>query len=300
MVERYYNQPDEDKLKDARPEIYYQLGVTPEGTEVPRDHRDIINKLDGCHMAHVPVGADPKWRFHWRIGEQPKETKWPLLNADPVIPEGFEDEWEEKMNNWGTYMVETCTTCAQMAAVGFGLEYTAFSDKMKNAPHLLAPTGSDLGKFGEKDTIFAGFHRDLNFLTCHGKSRFPGLLAWTREKKRFPVVVPDGCLLLQAGIQLEYLTGGHVQAGYHEVVFTDLTQEKLEKAKENGDILWRVSSTCFSHIASDEILEPLEGFKSLISEEQAAEYPAIETGAQVQMELDAIALGEKEKELKGE
>ena len=35
------------------------------------------------------------------------------------------------------------------------------------------------------------------------------------------VKVPDGCLLVQAGEQLEYLTGGHVVAGYHEVINTE-------------------------------------------------------------------------------
>lgn len=29
--------------------------------------------------------------------------------------------------------------------------------------------------------------------------------------------MPDGCLLVQAGKQLERLTGGHVLAGFHEV-----------------------------------------------------------------------------------
>jgi hypothetical protein len=38
----------------------------------------------------------------------------------------------------------------------------------------------------------------LNFLTIHGKSRFPGLFIWLRDGSRVPVVVPDGCLLLQA------------------------------------------------------------------------------------------------------
>lgn len=28
----------------------------------------------------------------------------------------------------------------------------------------------------------------------------------------------DGCLILQAGKQMEWLTGGHVQAGMHEVI----------------------------------------------------------------------------------
>lgn len=30
--------------------------------------------------------------------------------------------------------------------------------------------------------------------------------------------MPDGCLLVQAGKQLEVLTGGHVIAGFHEVL----------------------------------------------------------------------------------
>jgi hypothetical protein len=34
----------------------------------------------------------------------------------------------------------------------------------KFSPHLLAPTASDLVKYGKQDTILAGFHSDLNFL----------------------------------------------------------------------------------------------------------------------------------------
>jgi isopenicillin N synthase-like dioxygenase len=37
------------------------------------------------------------------------------------------------------------------------------------------------------------------------------------------VRVPDGCLLVQAGREMEWLTGGVVQAGYHEVIVSDAT-----------------------------------------------------------------------------
>lgn len=57
---------------------------------------------------------------------------------------------------------------------------------MLHAPHLLAPTGSDLNKY-KLGTIFAGYHYDLNFITIHGKSRFPGLFAWLRDGTRFRV-----------------------------------------------------------------------------------------------------------------
>lgn len=92
-------------------------------------------------------------------------------------------------------------------------------------PHLLAPTASDLEKYGRKDTILAGFHTDLNFLTIHGRSRYPGLNIWARNTgKRLPVKIPAGnYLLVQAGKQLEHLTGGLIKAGYHEVVVNDQT-----------------------------------------------------------------------------
>lgn len=63
--------------------------------------------------------------------------------------------------------------------------HTSFS------PHLLAPTASDLQTYGAKDTVLAGFHTDLNFLTIHGRSRYPGLNIWARNTgKRIPVVFP--------------------------------------------------------------------------------------------------------------
>ncbi len=97
-----------------------------------------------------------------------------------------------------------------------------------HSPHLLAPTASDLVKYSAKDTILAGFHTDLNFLTIHGRSRYPGLNIWARNTgKRIPVRFPPTgrYLLVQAGKQLEHHTGGLIKAGYHEVVVNDATLE---------------------------------------------------------------------------
>lgn len=97
---------------------------------------------------------------------------------------------------------------------------------MHSRPHLLAPTASDLVKYSEKDTILAGFHTDLNFLTIHGRSRYPGLHIWARNTgKRIPVKFPatGRYLLVQAGKQLEHLSGGLIKAGYHEVVVNEAT-----------------------------------------------------------------------------
>ena len=128
-----------------------------------------------------------------------------------------------------------------MAAVGLGLPQDTFRDAGRygyifslflsfvltvSSPHLLAPTASDLVKYNKKDTILAGFHTDLNFLTIHGRSRYPGLHIWARNTgKRILVQFPPTgrYLLVQAGKQLEHLSGGLIKAGYHEVVVNEPT-----------------------------------------------------------------------------
>ena len=101
------------------------------------------------------------------------------------------------------------------------------------------------------------------------------------------VVVPDGCLLVQAGQQMEHLTGGYVLAGYHEVITTQATLDVIERKKEEGRSLWRVSSTLFSHIQSDQLLQPLGAFAT---PKTNAMYPVKSAGDQVQEELAAINL----------
>lgn len=184
-------------------------------------------------------------------------------------------------------MLACVDTVARMAALGFDFPETTFTDLMQFAPHLLAPTASNLGAHNELGTVFASYHYDLNFLTIHGRSRFPGLYVWTRQGKKMLVRVPPNCLLLQAGKQFEILTGGEVLAGYHEVVVVESTKTAIEKAKSEKRSLWRISSTLFAHIASDQTLEPLGRFKNARS---SAEYPPTKAGKQVQAELEAIKL----------
>lgn len=71
------------------------------------------------------------------------------------------------------------------------------------------------------------------------------------------------------------MTGGYVHAGYHEVMYTQATKNAAnivkKEAEESGDerILWRVSSTLFSHIRYDVDLTPMEELKHLYDEEEA-------------------------------
>jgi isopenicillin N synthase-like dioxygenase len=206
-----------------------------------------------------------------------------------VVPPEF-PEWKEVMDMWGEKMLATLHTLAAMAATGLDLPPTTFQDMMNCGPHLLAPTGSNFSKYGEADTVLAGYHYDLNFLTIHGKSRFPGLYVWLRDGRRVPVKVPTGHLIVQAGKQIEHVTGGYVLAGFHEVVVTEATVGVIATRKAQEKSLWRVSSTLFGHIASDEVLKPLGKYASW-QEGVSEKYPPVDAGQHVQDELNAIALG---------
>eukprot|EP00775_Hariotina_reticulata_P010695 gene10695-10852_t len=216
LLEQYFSRPAEEKMQD--------VGATPSGIEVPR----CLAEPEGCQQQLqqlapdaqpvLPTGPDVKWRFMWRVGPRPAETQYAELNADPVIPRGL-PSWPMVMDGWGSKLVAAVDAVAAMAAVGFGLPQNAFRDLMLGGPHLLAPTGSDLAAHGKAGTVLAGFHYDLNFITIHGRSRFPGLSVWLADGRKLPVAIPPGCLLCQAGKQLEWLTGGHVRAGMHETVF---------------------------------------------------------------------------------
>ena len=94
-----------------------------------------------------------------------------------------------------------------MIARGFGIQLDYLSKHIVNGQKYLSPTAANLNKikFGE---VITGFHRDFDILTIHGKARFPGLFAWLNTGQKFLVKVPEDCLLLQAGKQLEWIMGG--------------------------------------------------------------------------------------------
>ena len=293
LMQRYYSQEKSELMKDARPECAYQVGVTPENTECAKCANDpkclqTIDQMPAEHRPHKPTSPDPKWRFFWRIGPRPAKSAFPEQNLEPVVPAAF-PEWRETMDAWGAKMLAALEATTELLAIGLGLERSSLRELMRNGPHLLAPTGSNLERYDEIGTIFAGWHTDLNFLTIHGKSNFPGLYVWLRDGKKMAVKVPSGCLLIQAGQQMEYVTGGYVKAGFHEVVVDDDTRAAAESARRQGKSLWRISSTMFGTVRSDATLEPFERFRS---QPTASKYPPLPAGQQVLNELMAIGMAD--------
>lgn len=89
-------------------------------------------------------------------------------------------------------------------------------------------------------------------------------------------------------------------AGYHEVVYNEKCKEvvnkKLEENKNGSNhILWRISSTLFSHLRYDVDLEPLAEMSALHNEENMAsgKYKKMTAHDKLMEELRAINLAPK-------
>jgi isopenicillin N synthase-like dioxygenase len=290
LMEKYFNKRAQEYYQkqnapDIHPEWSYQVGATPEFKEKAKDHSGHFGEYtaENKPITPNPVPYDAKWRYFWDISTDDSIKK----RYPNVVPEDF-PEFEEVMSSWGRHMIDGCYTVAQMAAIGLGLDRNIFTQMMNGGEHKLAPTGSDLSRY-QPPTTFAGYHYDFNFLTIHGKSRYPGLFAWLRTGEKFSVSVPEGHLLLQAGKQFEYVTGGYINCGFHEVIYTDKVAELKEKAIKEGRIPWRISSTLFSHLRLDVVMQPIDKFATKEAKEK---YPPITVADHTAQELKDIMLGQ--------
>lgn len=73
----------------------------------------------------------------------------------------------------------------------------------------------------------------------------------------------------------------------------------IEARRAQGHSLWRVSSTLFSHIASDQELRPLEGGPWSAEAEDGGRFPPVLAGDQVMEELRAIKLKQQQPPQEG-
>lgn len=87
-------------------------------------------------------------RFFHRMGRIPSETAFPALKMENVTPAAFASTWESSMEDWGTQIKAAVDGVAQMLGVGLGVGVDTIVDAAAFGPHLLAPTATDLVKYG--------------------------------------------------------------------------------------------------------------------------------------------------------
>lgn len=110
-------------------------------------------------------------------------------------------------------------------------------------------------KIGE---VITGFHRDFGIITAHAPTRFERLSAWLLTGEKVSIKIPENHLLIQAGKQLEWLTGGYLKAGFHEVIHNREVENQVKENLKNGRSNWRVVSALYSYVQGSLRLKPFK------------------------------------------
>jgi hypothetical protein len=106
--------------------------------------------------------------------DPPYKSAFPHSEIPNVTPANFGETWEKNVAEWGGHMKNAYVPfdemmlmgrvegVSRMLAVGLGLEQDYFVDAGKYGSHLLAPTATDLDRFGKLDTYVKSVLRDVS------------------------------------------------------------------------------------------------------------------------------------------
>jgi isopenicillin N synthase-like dioxygenase len=298
MLQAYYAQDPEVIARDVRRYPDRVVGVAMMHTEKGRNHSARIADYPEHHRPYTTADdcerGDPKYRWHHRAihpNVRAELAGTPALQAmldDQLVPVGFEDRWRRIMDQRSTLLIQTIFDASRLVAIGLGLPEDVFVETMQHGTNLFAPTGSDLSTF-QPDDVMASFHYDFGQWTGHDSASHGGLIAWTRDGKPIRVEVPHGCVLIQAGKEAEILTGGYIQAGFHEVIATDeaIAQARTDKAEGRSPI--RIAGPLFAQSGPGVVLSPRGRFAT---DERLGAYPPILSERHQADEIAANNLGD--------
>lgn len=256
-------------VKRATMTVNFQGGWTPPYSETPVDQRRFVIKLDTQNKPYWEnLTDDDKERVMFGVGWRPAATLYPDLCPPTRIMVGHE-KWCRIMRKWGKNMLSDTDLLLGALAEHYGLAPKVFSTK--GGAHYVAPTGTKMNKF-YVGKVVVRLHSDMGLLTGHEKSiayfsksgrkaSCGGLIVWTKDGRKIRVVVPEGCRLFQAGMQLEYVTGGRIRGGLHQVVIPPEAQALIDEATANGEDVWRITATLFPHYFADKRISVLPPFR---------------------------------------
>lgn len=281
----YYRQKGESP--DCNKNIGYQRGLTPERSVAQlrefEEFREKIKDIKDQPLSPLHLYRDLNWRYIQWIKEEGIQYSSDI-QENIVISK----EHNAVCQEWGTSLVKTARLVSSMLEKGLNLEENALTSCLDGGEHLLAPTGTNLVEYDE-NIVLNKLHYDLNYFTIHGPSSYSGLHVWTNESppRRLSVIAPEGHFLVQNGKQIEILTGGYLQAGFHEVINSKEARDAAVQKLKNGGSPFRVGSILFSQISKSILLQPLESFRN---NESIKKYPPMTVDDHLKYELVQASL----------
>ena len=214
------------KTDFAMPDIHYQRGYSPFGTENAKDR------------------TAPDLKEFWHVGRD----SIPGLPGTPSVPDvpSFDSVSQalfDDMDRFGR---------ALMTSIGMALDMSqekmdAALDNGNSILRLLHYPPIAAEHHGKGPAVRAAAHEDINLLTLLLGAEEAGLEVKHRSGQWIPIAPPAGALVVNAGDMLDRLTAGLLPSTTHRVV-----NPKPERATHS-----RYSMPFFLHPASDFVLEAL-------------------------------------------
>lgn len=251
--------PVEQKQPYGRADLWYQRGWTPPNTEVA-----------------VASGGQPDFKECYFVAPYDNEPslslQYPELYPPNVFPEDEPAGFREGYIDLGRALHEAGEKLLEGCADALGLPRDTFAKVVDGGAHVtrvLNYLGLDEKQVGT-GVVWGEEHTDFNLLTLLPGGQFydpqgepqrkpddkSGLFLRTRPTADHPngLLVPgrapEGCITVQVGQQLEILTGGEFVATPH-VITAPATPH------------WtRLSSAHFMHAQANQVLYPLEKFRT--------------------------------------
>ncbi|SNS38882.1 Isopenicillin N synthase [Belliella buryatensis] len=206
IIKRYFQLPDEVKVKHEKPEIGYQRGYTGKGKE---------------HAKGRNTG-DLKEFYH--VGQELSD----IPDNDPIKAEYPENVWPEELPEFKEIALETYKTLEaagknMLRAIALYLELpedyfedkVAYGNSILRQIHYFPITNPDEVP---ADAVRAAEHGDINLITLLMGASADGLQVLRRDGKWIPITALPDQLVVNVGDMLERLTNKKLKSTIHRVV----------------------------------------------------------------------------------
>jgi len=237
-----FNLPVEVKAKYARPDLGHQRGWTPPFSEMGlacrkmgRDGKGLADSKENWFMGPDLRRIDPNIL-----------ARYPFAFAENVWPSeapGFKSVMQQLYATLQAYGMKVL----ELLQPGYrSPEY--WRDLVTDAPTVLRAIHYPPVSAEEVGNIVWGcMHTDINLVTVLPASTKPGLWIRRRDGVWIPGNTPEaeGCIFVQVGDMLDYLTGGRFMSAAHEV-----------RAPEAPTTEGRLSAALFIHARPNAVFDP--------------------------------------------
>ncbi|WP_017730025.1 isopenicillin N synthase family dioxygenase [Nafulsella turpanensis] len=263
VIKRFFQLPDEVKLKYAKPELAGQRGYTPKGKE---------------HAKGRSTG-DLKEFYH--VGQEVTDA------SDPIKKEYPDNVWPTELPEMQDVCLEAYRTLEQAGknmlkaiALFLELDENYFEDKVKFGNSILRPIHYfpiENPDAVPADAVRAAEHGDINLITLLMGASADGLQVLRRDGQWIPITALPEQIVVNVGDMLARHTNDKLKSTIHRVV--NPPREKMNSS--------RYSIPFFMHPRSEMDLSCLEG---CIDAEHPKQYDDITAGEFLNQRLAEIGL----------